>query len=186
MPPRLSDLDKKVPALPLIVSFKVPLILRNAMGQTMGEYMLKKSEDPHLYPGTFEWDPSGLTELWKVTVTQQQWAKWSILQDPADAASVSIAELMPESPHEGLEPGEIDDQSVTGSVASQKHKEVVFDQPGMPVAGSTNLMVNFQLLDYERRYDLRPRDATYQGFSYSLPTFLPKEFLEQRFQGGAD
>ncbi len=30
MPPRLSDLDKKIPALPLIVPFKVPLILRNA------------------------------------------------------------------------------------------------------------------------------------------------------------
>ncbi len=72
MPPRLSDLHKEVLALPLIVAFKVPLILCNAMGQTMGEYTLKKSGDPHLYPGTFEQDPSRLTELWKATVTQQQ------------------------------------------------------------------------------------------------------------------
>ncbi len=76
----------------LMVGFKVPLILHNAVGQTMGEYTLKKSGDPHLYPGTFELDPSGLTELQCVTVTQDKWAKWSILQDPEDVASVSVAE----------------------------------------------------------------------------------------------
>ncbi len=54
MPPRLSDVNKKIRALPLMVSFKVPLILRNAVGQTMGEYTLKKSGDPQLYPGTFK------------------------------------------------------------------------------------------------------------------------------------
>ncbi len=93
---------------------------------------------------------------------------------------------MPESPHDDLELGEIDDQSVTGSVASQKHEEVVFNWPGMLVVGSTNPMVNFQLLNYERTHDLRPRDATYQRFSYGLPTFLPREFLDQQYQGGAD
>ncbi len=54
MPPRLSNVDNRVPVLPLIVSFKVPLILHNAAGHTMGEYTLKKSGDLQLYPGTFE------------------------------------------------------------------------------------------------------------------------------------
>ncbi len=49
-----SNVNKKILALPLIVSFKVPLILCNAAGQTMGEYTLKKSGDPQLYLGTFE------------------------------------------------------------------------------------------------------------------------------------
>ncbi len=126
MPPRLSDTDKKVPALPLIVAFKVPLILHNAAGQEMGDYMLKKSGDPQLYPGTFEWMP-GYIELQRLTMTQQAWTDWAILQDLHEEASVSVAELMPETPWD-LEPGEIDDESVAGSVTSQKHDEVVHDQ----------------------------------------------------------
>ncbi len=102
------------------------------------------------------------------------------------ARSVSVAELMPETPRE-LEPGEVpDDESTAGSLASQKHDEVVLDQLGMPPAGRMNLMVDSQLLDYERRHDPRPRDATYQGFSYSLLTFLPKDFLQQHLHAGAD
>ncbi len=87
MPTRLADLMlNEVKALNLVVGFKVPLILRNAAGQTQGQYTLKKSGDPHLYPGTFEQDPSGPTELQCVTVMQDEWAKWSILQDPEDVA----------------------------------------------------------------------------------------------------
>ncbi len=174
MPPRLSNLNlNEVPVLNLMVGFKVPLILCNATGQTMGQYRLKKSGDLHLYPGTFEQDPSGPTELQKVTMTQEEWAKWSILQDLEDAASVSMAELMPKDCGD-LEPGEMDDQSVARSVTSQKCEEVVMDRPGMPIVGNMNLMVNFQLLDYERRHDPCEGDVTFQGFSYGLPTFLPK------------
>ncbi len=183
MPPRLSNMDKRILPLPLIVPFKVPLILCDAAGE-MGDYTLKKSGDPQLYLGTFERLP-GYIEVRKLTMTQQAWTNWAILQDLPEEASVSVAELMPETPQD-LEPGEINDESVAGSVTSQKHDEVVFDQLGMPIVGCMNPMVNFQLLDYERRHDPRPRDATYQGFSYSLPTFLPKEFLEQHFQGGAN
>ncbi len=71
-------------------------------------------------------------------------------------------------------------------MASQKHNEVVLDQMGMPIEGRVNPMVDFQLLDYERRQDPLPRDATYQGFSYGKPTFLPTDFLEQHFHAGAD
>ncbi len=66
-------------------------------------------------------------------MTQQAWADWAILQDQPEGASVSVAELMPETLQDS-ELGEIDDESVAGSVASQKHNEVVFDQPGMPIA----------------------------------------------------
>ncbi len=97
MLPRLSDTDKKVPVLPLIVVFQVPLILRNAVGQTMGDYMLKKSGDPQLYPGTFQRNPTGYTELQRLTMTQQAWANWAILQHLPEEASVSVAELMPET-----------------------------------------------------------------------------------------
>ncbi len=73
MPPRLSDLNpNKVLALNLVVGFKVPLILRNAAGQTQGQYTLKKSRDLHLYPGTFEQDPSGPTKLQCVTMMQDE------------------------------------------------------------------------------------------------------------------
>ncbi len=78
------------------------------------------------------------------------------------------------------------EESTAGSVASQKHNIVVFDQMGMPIEGHKDLMVSFQLLDYERRHNPCPRDATYQGFSYGHPTFLPKEFLDQHFHAGAD
>ncbi len=96
-----------------------------------------------------------------------------------------MAELMPEDC--GIwSPGEIDDQSVVRSVTSQTCEEMVLDAPGMLIAGNTNLLVDFQLLDYEKRHDPCEGDVTFQGFSYSLPTFLPKEFLDQQYQGGAD
>ncbi len=50
-------------------------------------------------------------------------------------ASVSVAELMPETPQD-LEPGELaNDESTARSLASQKHDEVVLDQLGMPTVG---------------------------------------------------
>ncbi len=171
--------------LNLVVGFKVPLILWNAARQTQGQYTLKKSGDPHLYPGTFEQDPSGPTELWCITVSQDEWANWVILQDPEETASVSVAELITEE-REGLELGEIDDWSVVRSVASQKCEEVVLDAPGMPTAEDTNLLVDFQLIDYNRRHDPCKGDVTFQGFSYGLLTFLLKDFLDQQYKGGAD
>ncbi len=186
MPPRLADLTpNEVQALNLVVGFKVPLIVWNAAGQTQGQYTLKKCRDPRLYPGTFKQDLSGPTELQCITVSQGEWAKWSILQDQEDVASVSVAELITEERGD-LEPGDIDDRSVVGSVTSQKCEEVVLDALGMPIAGDTNPLVDFQLLDYERRHDPREGDVTFQGFSYSLPTFLPKDFLDQQYKGGAD
>ncbi len=174
MPPRLSDMDQTVLPLPLVVKFQVPLKLCDVTGKSMGDYRLTESGDPQLYLGTFERLP-GHIHLRKLDMTQQEWTEWTVLQDIPEEASVSVAELMPETPRE-LEAGELlDDESATGSsVVSQKQDEVVFDQMGMPIAGCMSLMVDFQLLDYERRHDLRPRDATYQGFSYGLPTFLPK------------
>ncbi len=50
----------------------------------------------------------------------------------------------------------------------------------------TNPLVDFQLVDYERRNDPRTGDITFQGFSYGLLlTFLPKDFLE-KYTAGAD
>ncbi len=69
-------------------------------------------------------------------MTQQAWADWAILQDLPKEASVSIAELKPETLRD-LEPGEIDDQSVTGSVASQKH-----DESGAQSAGDASCRVH--------------------------------------------
>ncbi len=48
------------------------------------------------------------------------------------------------------------------------------DSPGMPIAVDTNLLVDFQLLDYERRHDLCEGDVTFKGFSYGLPSFCQK------------
>ncbi len=45
---------------------------------------------------TFEQDPSRPTELWCITVMQDEWSKWVILQDTEETASVSMAELMTE------------------------------------------------------------------------------------------
>ncbi len=92
----------------------------------------------------------------------KEWANWSILQDPEGVASVSMAELMPKDCGD-LELGEIDDQSVVKSIASQKCKEVVLDTPGMPIVGNMNPLVDFQLLDYERRHDPRKGDVTSKG-----------------------
>ncbi len=74
MLPRLADFSDDIRALNLVVGFKVPLIPWNVAGQTQGQYTLKKSGDPHLYPGTFEWDPSGPTELQCITVSQDEWS----------------------------------------------------------------------------------------------------------------
>ncbi len=95
-----------------------------------------------------------------------------------------MAELMADE-HEGLELGEIDDRLVVKSVTSQKCKEVVMDAPGMQTTGGTNPLVDFQLVDYERRHDPREGDITFQGFSYGHMTFLPKDFLD-KYPGGAD
>ncbi len=100
-----------------------------------------------------------------------------------EAASVSVAKLLTDEQEE-MELGEIDDQLVVSSVASQKCEELVLDMQGMPTMG-TNPMVNFQLVDYKRRNDPWGEDITFQGFSYSLPTFLPKDFLE-KCSAGAD
>ncbi len=43
IPPRLSDTNKKVLPLPLVVPFQVPLNLCDAAGKAMGDYMLKQS-----------------------------------------------------------------------------------------------------------------------------------------------
>ncbi len=54
MMPRLSDTNKKVLLLPLVLPFQVPLNLCDAAGKAMGDYTLKQSGDPQLYLGTFE------------------------------------------------------------------------------------------------------------------------------------
>ncbi len=95
-----------------------------------------------------------------------------------------MAELLTDV-REALEPGEIDDWLVVSSIASQKCMEVVLDVPGMPTAGGTNPLVNFQLVNYKRRNDPHEGNITFQGFSYNLPTFLPKEFLD-KYLGGTD
>ncbi|MCP4546792.1 MAG: hypothetical protein GY835_10055, partial [bacterium] len=95
--------------------------------------------------------------------------------------------MMPDEP---LEPGELaaeapDDASVAaGSVASQKQEEVVVDVVGK--ARPRNPMVDFQLLDFERRHQPRQKDPTYKGFSYGPSRFLPQSFLQQHYTGGAD
>ncbi len=62
----------------LFLAFKVLLILQNATGQAQGQYTLKNSGDLRLYPGTFEKDPSGPTEMQCINVEQDEW-----LGDPA-------------------------------------------------------------------------------------------------------
>ncbi len=128
MPPRLSDTDKTVKPLPLVIPFQVPLNLRDAAGKSMGKYKLKEAGDPQLYPGTFERE-STCSQMTQLQMTWKEWTEWTILQDEPDGASVSIAELMPETLQE-LEAGELaNDASVVGSlVSSQKHDEVVLDQ----------------------------------------------------------
>ncbi|MCP4543152.1 MAG: hypothetical protein GY832_39060, partial [Chloroflexi bacterium] len=109
-----------------------------------------------------------------------------MLQDERPEAAVSVTALMPD-PAAQLEPGEVvaDDASAAAeSVASQKQEEVVIDRTGKTRDG--NPMVDFQLLDYERRHEPRRQDPTYKGFSYGEPKFLPKDFIEQHYRGGAD
>ncbi len=177
-----------VEAQPLVVPFEVPLRLHDAAGKPMGEYVMQESGDPQLYPGTFEKAPACQT-MTQLVITRQDWEKLSILQDEPEGASASVADLMQDATGQ-LEPGEIaadvpDDASVAaGSVASQKQTEVVVDQPGQ--ARPRNPMVDFQLLDYERRHEPRQKDPTYKGFSYGPPKFLPQSFLEQHYLGGAD
>ncbi len=95
MPPRLSDTDKNVAVLPLVIPFQVPLNLRDAAGKSMGEYKLQESGDLQLYPGTFartltcqQMEPLGMT--------RKQWTEWAVLQDEPEGVSISVAELMPE------------------------------------------------------------------------------------------
>ncbi len=90
-------MDGRVVALPLIVPFQVPLNIRNAAGEAMGDNTLKKLGDLQLYPGTFDRLP-GYIELKPLTMTQHEWIGWMVLQDIPEEASVSVAELMPEMP----------------------------------------------------------------------------------------
>ncbi len=182
MPPRLEG----VPVLPMVVPFKVPLELHDAAGTSMGEYKMHEAGDPHLYPGTFAREPTCQT-MHSLDMTRQEWTEWAILQDEPEGVSVSVAELIPDVPRD-VELGELvnDESVIASSVASQKQEEVVLDQLGMPVEGRRNPMVDFQLLDFERRENLHPKDPTYKGFSYGHLTFLPQDFLEQHFQVGAD
>ncbi len=185
MPPRLSDTDPNLQLYPLVIPFEVPLNLHDAAGKPMGKYKLKEAGDPQLYPGTFK-RMQTCHQMRPLELTRKEWTNWKVLQDDEEGASVSVAELMPETPRE-LEQGELadDELNIASSVASQKHEEVVLDQMGMP-SGRANPMVDFQLLDFERRQNPCPRDATFQGFSYCQLTFLSKEFLERHFQDGAN
>ncbi len=61
---------------------------------------------------------------------------------------------------------------------------MVLDTLGMP-ALERNLLVNFQLIDYERRNNPMPKDPTYKGFSHGEATFAPEEYLEL-YAKGAD
>ncbi len=97
MPPRLSDTDKTVKPLPLMIPFQVPLNLRDAVGKSMGEYKLKEAGDPQLYLGTLARE-STCRQMTQLQMTRKEWTEWTILQDEPDGASVSIAELMPETP----------------------------------------------------------------------------------------
>ncbi len=60
----------------------------------------------------------------------------------------------------------------------------MLDAPGMPTAGGTNPMVDFQLVDYERRHDPRKGNITFQVFSYGQPTLA--ERISGQVSGGAD
>ncbi len=104
------------PPAKLFLAFKVLLVLQNAAGQTQGQYMVKESGNPHLYPGTFAKEPDYPEEMQLIQVKQDEWAKWGILQDDLNEAPVSVAELLNEN-REGLEPGELDDQSVVSQAA---------------------------------------------------------------------
>ncbi len=79
--------------------------------------MVKESGDPHLYPGTFQKEPGYPEERQYITVMQEQWVKWEIVQDDPNEAGVSVAELL-DGGTEELEAGEIDDQSLISSAAS--------------------------------------------------------------------
>ncbi|MCP4547320.1 MAG: hypothetical protein GY835_12755, partial [bacterium] len=138
-----------------------------------------------LYPGTFAAAPA-LKKMMQLMLTRNEWESLPILQDEPAEASLSVAAMMPT---ETLEPGELtepaDDASVIARfVASQKQEEVVVDVVGK--ARPRNPMVDFQLLDFERRHQPRQKDLTYKGFSYGPPRFLPQSFLQQHYTGGAD
>ncbi len=86
-------------------------------------------------------------EMQLISVKQDVWAKWKILQDNPDEAPVSIAELLTDK-WEDMELGEIDDRLVASSVAYHKCMELVLDMPGRPAMGR-NPLVDFQLIDYK-------------------------------------
>ncbi len=112
---------------------------------------------------------------------QDEWSKREILKDDPNEAPVSVAELLNEE-WEELEQGDIDDWSVVSSAASQKCTELVLDTLGRSAMGR-NLLVDFQLVDYERRNDPQPTDASFKGFTYGRPMFLPREYVEWYPQG---
>ncbi len=97
MPPRLSETDKNVQPLPLVIPFQVPLNLRDVAGKPMGEYKLKEAGDPQLYPGTFQ-RMLMCRQMRPLEMTWKQWTEWTILQGEPEGASVSVAELMLDMP----------------------------------------------------------------------------------------
>ncbi len=83
MPPRLSDTDKTVKPLPLLIPFQVPLNLHDAAGKAMGAYKLKEAGDPQLYPGTFARE-STCQQMIQLQMTRKEWTEWTIPQDELD------------------------------------------------------------------------------------------------------
>ncbi len=146
--------------------------------------MVKESGDPHLYPRTFQREQGQPKEMQFINVNQEMWSKWKILADDPNKVGVSIVELIGTDQRD-LQLGEIDARSSLGSIASQKCQELVLDTLGVVPKLERNPLVDFQLIDYERRNNLRPRDPTYKGFSYGEPTFVQEEYLEL-YTKGAD
>ncbi len=143
---RLTEFLADAPLAKLFMAFKVLLVLRDAAGQPQGQYTVKESGDPHLYPGTFQKEKGYPEERQYIQVSQEEWSKWGILQDDPNKATVSMAELL--DGWEGLDMGEIDDRSVISSATSQKCTELVLDTLGRPAMGR-NPLVEFQLVDFE-------------------------------------
>ncbi len=94
MPLRLTEFLADAPPAKLFLAFKVLLVLRDTAGQMQGQYTVKESGDPHLYPGTFQKEPGYPEERQLIQVTQEEWSKWEILQDDLNEAPVSMAELL--------------------------------------------------------------------------------------------
>ncbi len=67
---RLTEFLADAPLAKLFMAFKVLLVLR---GQPQGQYTVKESGDPHLYPGAFQKEKGYPAGRQYIQVSLEEW-----------------------------------------------------------------------------------------------------------------